>query len=62
MFSILMITAEMESDNIRTATAAGADGYIAKSSLDADILRKTLDGIMRKRRPPYTNKEDHASA
>lgn len=43
---VLMITAEMEATNVVAATQAGADGYIAKPSLNAGIFKKTLEKIL----------------
>lgn len=43
---VLMITAETETNNILAAAQAGADGYIAKPSLNADGLKKTLEEIL----------------
>lgn len=46
---VLMITAEAEANNIIAATKAGADGYILKPSLNAVILKQTLEKILMKK-------------
>ncbi|WP_420476567.1 response regulator [Noviherbaspirillum sp. ST9] len=46
---VLMITAEAEDDSVAAAVAAGADGYIVKTLLSAAILRRTVDGILKKK-------------
>lgn len=46
---ILMVTAEAETVNIAAAGQAGADGYLAKRSLNAPLLKEALDGILMQR-------------
>ena len=48
-FPILMITSEAQADSSAAAAQAGVDGFIVKSSLDARLLRETLDVILTRR-------------
>lgn len=46
---VLMITSEAQADSSAAAAQAGVDGFIVKSSLDARLLRETLDEILTRR-------------
>lgn len=46
---VLMITTESGEASIAAAARAGADGYIVKPYLTADVLRREIDTILRGR-------------
>lgn len=46
---VLMVTGDEEKENVATAIRAGADGYILKSTLNGEILKRALHTILQRR-------------